>query len=160
MRWALEAGRRNSRSAKRITYFVGSKIVVATPPTDAKTSVMSLLRPWLVVSSALSKKATLPRFASGALHLSGCERYRAEGARNSKRASGVAQGHNMEGLRGRSGATARRSARTGPSGNVPPTTVPPDVRTEGGREAAATCDRGSGRQDCPGGHGHRVQRHL
>ena len=44
MRWALEAGRRNSRSAKRITYFARSKIVVATSPADAKTSVMSLLR--------------------------------------------------------------------------------------------------------------------
>lgn len=68
--------------------------------------------------------------------------------------------HDVGGLRGRSRAPARRSAQTGPTRNVPPATVSPDVHTKSRRQAASVSDRGSRRQNRPGGHRHRAQRHL
>jgi hypothetical protein len=52
--------------------------------------------------------------------------------------------HDVAGLRGRSRATARGSAQTGPSRRLPASTVPPDVSTEGGRETSAAGDRRPG----------------
>jgi hypothetical protein len=64
------------------------------------------------------------------------------------------------GLRGRPRASARGPARPGPAGSVPTATVPPDVYTEGGREAAAAGDRRPGRQDRPGRDGYGAERDL
>jgi hypothetical protein len=49
MRWALEAGRQNSRSAERIPCFARSKSI---PIANAKTSVMSVRRPRRVSTAA------------------------------------------------------------------------------------------------------------
>src|SRR5215475_8483231 len=49
------------------------------------------------------------------------------------------------GLRGRPRATARRSARTGPTRSVSAAALPPDVHTEGRRETTATGDQRPGR---------------
>lgn len=65
-----------------------------------------------------------------------------------------------QGPRGRSRAPARRSAQTGPTRSVSPATVSPDVHTKGRRQAAPVSDRGSRRQNRPGRHRHRAQRHL
>lgn len=59
----------NSPASKRMAYFARSKITVATPPANANTSVMSLLRPRLAVESAFRRRWNHRDLRSG-----GCRR--------------------------------------------------------------------------------------